>query len=346
MCAVMDLCLQIYNILTDNIGDEKIIQIISQDLDHVVVHRSESIDVGIPKAVYLSIFKQAHDYWHQHAENFRGNLNVVSTELLMEMYMVTICYLLTTNDHHVIMNHHERVLIEIYTRNPDILQIEFELISTLISSRMPKINKNSLLWHLMKKLTILLIFDNLIPPEALSATLIRRVFNSCNFHFANYYANNFLAWFIIANALHGNDNSLAINKLVTNCRANLRDVSLWTNIKKLVDSKCMIIDEYNLMINDINEKFNKDLKFLEPTVSMESLLLSRFIKDELDWLFKVKCVSKPPYILLLTKETKPLISNQLEKEINQLLKLDKLDFIYETQKRFITTLEFVNSINL
>lgn len=335
----MNLCYQTYDILTLHRCREKILQVgpIEEDGFLVVEGDVESefggsiVEIALNKRTYLSIFKQAHDYWHEFRSDFES-AKTQTTEYLWDLYKITVSYLLTTNDHHYIVCIHEKILIELYQRGEPVLDDELEILTTLISSKMSKVNKNSLLWHLIKKLVIL-------KGEADKA-LIYRVFKSCQYHPCNYYANEFLIWLVRVRRLTGRDNELIEELLVKNCRSNLLDVSLWTTFRQYLNNDSeVIIPDHNLMIDDINKKFRTNLHH----VNSKSIPLNHdiLIQNQMNWLFTIKCRNETPYVLMID-HTKDLIAKQLTKETLPLNKLDEQGALYQEHKDYLTILAKVS----
>lgn len=335
----MNLCYQTYDILTLHHRQEKILQVGPVESDGFLVVESDVesefggsiVEIALNKRTYLAIFKQAHDYWHDCRSQFKS-IETQSTDKLWDLYKVTVSYLLTTNDHHYIVGIHENILTELYNRGEPILDTELEIISTLISSKMRKVNKNSLLWHLMKKLTTI--------NGTVDEITIYRIFKSCQYHPCNYYASEFLIWLVRVRRLLGQDNELIEQLLVKSCRSDLLDVSLWITLKQYLQiNNEVVISDYNVMVDDVNSKFKSHISHLVAKQHLEDH--SHLISTQLNWLFTIKCQNETPYILLVDY-TKELMIQQISKETQQLDKLDKSGVLYSDQIDYIRILTKVS----
>lgn len=348
----IDTCIRAYNVLKDHQSQNKVLQFIPVINDELfTVHESEGvIDIGINKRQYLKVFKQAHDYWHLNRDQFLQIDDTYSIEHLNDLYIVTIGYLITTNDHHMIMKVHEQILCQLYKLDDNILQVEFEILTTLISSKMSKINKNSLLWHLLKKVIIILLYHNCMSKE-LYEVLIMRVFESCKNHFANYYGNFFIRWLFQVNKVMNRtgENEVILENLLSSCHQLLKDVSLWTNLHVLLYDNNLqnTIIDYNLTIQDINEKFSLKIPLISPGETMthgieNSVALAL---SEIEWLLAIECTIKTPYMMLLAdelkEETVALVTKSLAKQKNDLPQLNSQSLLYSKKLEFIDTLEYI-----
>lgn len=302
-----------YNVLRRNKGKKKILQLIPNSDDiFTSIESQDAIDIGVTKTGYLSIFKEAHDYWHdkvlpqyhQHGDNY---VHQLKTQELLDVYKITISYLFTTNDHHMIVKLHELVLVELYKRDNAVLEEEFEILTTLISCKLSKINKNSMLWLLIKKLAVILVYLNQGQnPSETYRVLIMRLITSLQFHFANYYAGNFMKWLIQVNSMLGmvHYNEILLEGLLNLCHQQLKDVTLWSTVTIFLDPKIpqYLIQDYNMTITDINKKFSLILSHLHiDSVNLIRLVDNNLAPNQLDWLLKVNCRYITPYKSILAK---------------------------------------------
>lgn len=299
---------QVYETLVSYAGLTKVLQFVPFEYDGVfVVHcQDDRVDIGVSKQKYLKIFKEAHDYWYQHQCQFNLIDTLGDTEL-NEVYYVTVCYLMTTNDHHLINRAHEQALIELYKRDSSVLTRELEIITTLVSSKLKKINKNSLLWHLIRRLSIMLDVQS----SPTYGVLIKRVIQSCENHFANYYANYYLSWLIHINyVVDANCNRVVLNEVVLVCHRCLSDVSLWSNLRVLLFSTEHIeaVQDYNHLVNDTNAKFGTLLSEITP---VSSTPLEYDVAQEMHWLLAVECPYLTPYLLVMNCETIELVRSKV-----------------------------------
>lgn len=350
----IEACIKAYEVLKDYQFHEKVVQFIPEQGDQLFsIHESYGVvDIGISKRQYLKIFKQAHDYWHQNRDDFVGVNSSYTLEKLKNLYYVTIGYLLTTNDHQMMIKLHERILAQIYQKEPEILEIEFEILTTLISSKLSKVNKNSLLWLSVKKLTMILIYntDQLQDQTPLLFDiLVKRVFKSCKYHFSNYYGNYFLKWLIQINRALGYDNLKILSQLISHCHENLSDVSLWTNLHAILyanDCKNMV-EDYNQTIRDINTIFSLRLSEIGSNYKDEHITsdITQIITAELEWLLSVECHNRTPYILLISQEQRhtviPRLQSKLAYEKGNLTNLNQESLLHSSKLQFIETLEYI-----
>lgn len=361
-------CTIAYETLSSFQGQDKTVQFIASDEDELFsIHESQGVvDIGIGKKQYLKIFKEAHDFWHQHQQDFIQVNQSYSYERLFELYKVTIGYLLTTNDHHMMMKLHEIILAQLYKRDPTILIIEFEILTTLVSSKLSKINKNSLLWHLIKKITIMLGLNETeqleteelqsiaghrnsdhVTSSSLYQILVDRVLNSCVHHFANYYGNFFIRWLVQINKVLGHDNQYVLSNLLTQCHRQLKDVSLWSSLHILLyENDCKnMIDDYNFTVEDIRNKFCMDIASIEPTRNHMTSSNDVFplVQSEIEWLLSIECSIKTPYLMLINPSEKhrlfAMITTRLDEEKRQLNRLDPEGLLYSNKLAFIHTLQ-------
>ncbi|EGV66319.1 hypothetical protein CANTEDRAFT_133107 [Yamadazyma tenuis ATCC 10573] len=305
--TTMSLCKQVYETLTSFPGKPKVVQFIPQiDMNSLFMVHEEvgAIDIGITKQNYLSAFKQAHGLWHSQRELFTQALTEVAQSDLYSIFYVTVTYLFTTNDHHQVFKLHERILAELYRRDAHVLEAEFEIITTLLSSRLSKINKNSLLWNLLRKLTVMMNFDG-----GRFNVLLARVLQSCRLHYANYYGNNYLRWLIGVSIAVGDGTKVeAIRTQLTEvCHESLADVSLWTNLRVLLyaDSRTIQAAVYQHVraVDEVNRKFG--VTVASPVVADSPTTTThnpQFALDQLHWLLSVECCNITPYASVVPLE--------------------------------------------
>lgn len=302
---------QVYEALVSNPGQKKIVQFVPFEYDGVfIVHQQDNVvDIGVSKAKYLQIFKLAHDYWYENKQQFDLPQNL-DNDTLEKVYHVTVCFLMTTNDHHLIIKAHENVLIELYKRDHNVLTKEFEIISTLVASKLKKINKNSLLWHLIRQLSVILDIQCCSP---LYEVILNRTFQSCENHFANYYANYYLLWLIHINyVVNRTANQPLLERLIKLCHGCLSDVSLWTNLRVLLYSTdhTEAINDYNHMVRDLNTKFGtclQEISFDLANTTTRTTPLDYPVAKEIEWLLAVQCPYETPYLLIMNKTCTDII---------------------------------------
>lgn len=311
----------------------KIIQIISSSKnDPIVIFDDESnntLDIGITKEAYLTMFKQCHDYWYSYMNNEISSWDQLSATELDDLYLATLGYLVTANDHHSIMNLHENLVI--YLDNYD---TDMEIVSCFLTSHLKRINKSSLLWNWMKHLSVINIYKPLINGEQCKTLglcefyniVISRTFRSCQNHYMNYYANNFIHWVMLMNSnmLGLDDEEILFTELHTQCHGNLLDSSLWINFKNyincqqdLVDME-FVTDEWQRICNKYNISVNKIVRPQVSKINTEELIISEF-----KWLIKVDCKYNSPFQALVgachKKTTLSVLKELLRSSNNTLL---------------------------
>lgn len=346
----MELSKEVYDIVTRSRASSKVIQMISPEQDQnrsvVVIEDGETLEIGLSREVYLTMFKQVHKQWH----SWNGEMTD-----LWRLYYMTLGYLITTHENHTILRLHEQIVRQLYDDvNDEFLVQEFEMITVILSSRLKRINKSSCLWYYMKKLTILIIFQKQWYEKL--PILIDRVFNSCKFHFANYYANNFLKWIIgISYAFGVND--VIGPRLIQECKSNLKDISLWSTLETWLyigNNLHHYIHEYETISNQlIDSKFElSQASALKPPSHKDSWKLQLQEVDNLFlWLMNVNCCIKYPYVTLFNvidrSNTNPakyvqLLQNYREKIEDSVSQLqDSGSIAYKTQDTLLSTLNSI-----
>lgn len=320
----------------------------------VNIEQNDTTTIGIPKKLYFSIFKECHSFWHKYVSpDICGALEKCKCDdnWSRKMYVMTLGFLLTTNENHTIIKLHETI-IWIWVKHlkgaSDLMRNEWDIVTTLLSSRLKRINKSPSLWYWMKKLSVVLIFDKIIgderdysseeDPLSIYFLLLDRCFESCRLHLSNYYAGNFLKFCIrLNNILLRSElqdssrvslrevNDYIETKLVHSCHENLADVSLWTTLEALLESAGTVsasfdytVDEYNNVVRQLGQPHQihthtLTFSILEKAPSMDIKL---FVRTQLAWLLGVNCSVKTPYISLL-RQYRQL--DKIDSEIHSLL---------------------------
>lgn len=322
---------ELYKVITLSLRSQKIIQIAQipqngNSQSNIVTYDDEdndTLEIGISKPTYLAMFKQSHDYWYKCMEINKCTLEKLEIATLSELYLMTLGYLITANDHNSIMNLHEQIVKILGNFETDI-----EIVSCFLTSRLKRINKSSLLWHWMKKMTILVVFNKLEGKQGgqglllgnqLYIKIISRAFKSCELHYMNYYANNFIHWIMQCTmvVLGVDDGGYLFHQLQKHCHEAPLDSSLWTNMKNYI--KCMqgsiqadnqIIKEYN----QINMNYDATLQNHSPS----PLILTKesdedIMVNEFQWLVKVQCKNVIPFsVLIEAAQTKRVLKKLKE----------------------------------
>lgn len=295
----------------------------------------ETLVVGMTKETYLAVFVEAHLFWHQNIAPNRkpGYLQRLAEEKLWEVYLVTVGYLLTTNENHTIVQLHYDVLMLLAKGNNRTLALaqEFELISGLVNSRLKRINKSSSLWFLMKKLTVDFVYQD----AKLYNLLLQRAFKSLELHFANYYAANFINWLIRYNITTGTDNSTIREILVCHARAKLTDVSIWTCLEVYLTSSLGIEPETLQYATKTQQKCQD--------APLNCHDCEVFVFEQVHWLLAADCTIITPYKCLVTPLIRqksdftpvtPALLEFLHKKLKQLQSSDPSDDSYVVRQRF------------
>ncbi|KAI5959513.1 uncharacterized protein KGF55_005341 [Candida pseudojiufengensis] len=280
----MQLIQNLYNVLTQSNKLYKVIQIIpNDDTNQLILHEEEDVlDIGMSKKTYLAIFKESHTYFHNSYDKSTSN----SHDDLQSLYLMTLGFLITTNEHSTIIKLHEKVVNKLNNQEQDL-----EIISSFLTCKSKRINKSSSLWYYLKKLTISQVYVK--KDYKLLNKLVLRALKSCKTHFANYYANNYLRWIIMVNQIMGMSNEFLIQELRRVCHANLSDSSLWGTFCILMKSHNengieLIVEEYNMMtgISLVTEPSSQSI-------------YQCMIPNEFKWLINVQCKYLTPYRLLI-----------------------------------------------
>lgn len=320
----------------------------------VKIEENDFTTIGIPKEIYFNIFKECHSFWHKYiVPDISKALQTCKTDQnwSTKMYLMTVGYLLTTNENHTIIKLHENIIwnwLKHLEGAVDLIRDEWDIVTTLLSSRLKRINKSSSLWHWVKKLSVVLIFDKMLEDENNFSSesdllsnyymLLDRCFESCKLHLSNYYAANFLKFCIRLNnvllrsKLRGSSrasllraNGYIEGKLVHSCHESLADVSLWTTLEALLESSRTIsasfdytVEEYNTIVRQLEQvhrmsTYSVNYSKVDKAPLMDTKL---FIRTQLAWLLGVNCSVRTPYISLL-RQLRQL--NESDSEVSTLI---------------------------
>ncbi|KAK6460147.1 hypothetical protein DFJ63DRAFT_316016 [Scheffersomyces coipomensis] len=334
---------RLYDIITDSKLKWKTIQFIAPNEvpnPFITYEENDTIEIGVTKKNYLKLFKEAHHYWHHKIIDVSNDyLNVIQTgsdEEIWNLYLCTIGYMITTNENHTIIRLHELLVFEIYDdQGEEFIDKELDLITAFLTSRLRRINKSSSLWFWIKKLTVLTLFNPLLNHQkdvkSIGSMLIDRAFRSSQLHFANYYASNYLRWFIsVLGYIQYSEQSSLVKETAQQllqhlqkglqdlCRSNLRDVALWNLFEYYLITKYNPHHNVTFSLNEYNRIADQLSDYVEPLDIMETDNISvdkesntKYIIDEISWLLKVKCLIETPYTTLL----RPLIQLELHDEL-------------------------------
>lgn len=269
----MELAVRLYDAIHTSQCRLKVISIIpgEQQFSIVTDDDQDTLEIGVLMDTYLALFKQCHNL--QHAELS-----------LWDEYILTVGYLFTTNENHtMILRHWDVVQRLVAERGHQFLDTELDVVSTLIASRLSRINKSSSLWLLVRKLVV----QQGLP---VLATLSARVMASLRHHFANYYAANFVRWYVAVLLDQGQSISAILEAVVAECHGNLRDVSLWSLLGFMLSPEIDgYVDEYQRLGGSVGKMFNAKKHQME----MQNVAIA-----QLKWLMLVKCPYENPYVVL------------------------------------------------
>lgn len=370
MTDILPLCRQLYNILTEMPSvTSKIIQLIptTEASETFTTFRTDEniLDIGLTKKTYLSIFKEAHFFWHNSLVPYAPNFEEYwcnDREKLINTYYMTLGYLLTTNENHTILRLHELTFWQIWRTSPNsrqFLLFEFEVLTVLISSRLKRINKSPSLWLMIKKIAIVLIFHEIVTANVkdiveLYQLLVNRILKSCELHFANYYASGFLKWCIRFNfilykntdsteirSLMSEMNAMILSSLVLLCRQKLSDVSLWTTLEvylrecnSKLDPSEHTIDEYNMVIDELTILSNVELTKISTLreKTMPAFDVDEFQLQQISWLLKANCSFLTPYMALISPS--PVSSHGTSLQLQNMINV-----AYEYEKEQLNSFE-------
>ena len=249
--------------------------------------------IGIPKSVYLRVFKAAHTQWHADAAGPP-----------QEVYRLTLAYLLTTHENHTMMRLHRDAVLHLAATNPSVLHDEFKFVVALVTSRLRKLNKSPMLWHWLRQLSVAIgVFEPGLPHLA---RLLEAVLALCEVHFANYYAADFGRWCVRVLRATNAPLQQFTDNLVAQCRRHLTDVSVWSLLQVVVNpgphelaATAWAVASYNSLGGAIAPPAHIAL---QPDLA----------RLQMHWLIKVKCVVATPYRCMLLSHTAPLIAPQLQ----------------------------------
>ncbi|KAI5953180.1 hypothetical protein KGF54_002551 [Candida jiufengensis] len=238
---------------------------------------------------------------------------------------MTLGFLITTNEHSTIISLHEQLIKKLGCYQQDL-----EIISSFLNCKVKRINKSSSLWYLLKKLTLSQVYEK--KDHILLKKLSLRALKSCQIHFANYYANNYLRWIITMNQLLGISNDFLMKELRKLCHLILSDSSLWSTFCFLIGGSNE--KHFEFVIFELSQVTNSNFQFDNTNkVDYQNIII-----DEFKWLINVQCHYLSPFKLL--------IQSCESIEILQLIKLKSQDIKFDEKLRIeiIKLIDFQISI--
>lgn len=261
----------------------------------ILAHESlenDTLDLAVSKKTYLAIFAEAHAILDN--LGYKHDLELISSLQLWTLYFATISILLTTNEHSTVWRLHVGVFLELHRQGEDILRKELDYCTFLATSRLKRVNKSSMLFTWIRRLSVLYIEDTEV-----SKLLIRRLLRSLEIHFANYCVGFTLQWLI--RVFHSKQNGELFHylgdRLRCACRSHLSDVTLWETYSLWlhVDSDTYAVDLFNE-----DALFWKGQKICVNKLEIFPVKLGNdeTVYTDLCWLVKAQCPYLTPYLTL------------------------------------------------
>lgn len=255
-----------------------------QGLTEVIILKESIIQT------FLNSFKLFKEKYINDDDNDDDNDTVFNNE----KYLISLIILIITPEDHKFLNIHLKQFKLIYGENSNFLKFEINLIISLLTSNLPKTNKSSSLWELLKKLTILKFqeLNELQDIIKFINILISCVFKSCKLHNRNYYGWSFMKFLINLikliefNNNNNDDNEIIINNLISKFNDKIND---------FLNDFSFFNTYSNLLFNDLNEltyTYNNILRFSEKINNKISLnnineLNFNFIFEQLIKLYNI-----------------------------------------------------------
>ncbi|KAM9932185.1 hypothetical protein OXX80_008177 [Metschnikowia pulcherrima] len=330
-------------------------------IEAVTDSENDTLEIGFSKKTYLYIFTEGHSYFQGKYPTVKKIKNCSQDEL-EHVYFASLPLLLTTNEFTTIWRVHESVVWEL-SRKAGMVWAKNDLAfcMALATSRLDKINKSPLLWHWLRKLSIIYVFNEFEEPIYLH--FINQILRSMDAHYANYAAGFTLGWLVnVARALELKFDENAVISLIRHkCRQKLGDVSLWTTFGTVLSAKKCEFSEtlyrhmaksleeigavsrdhsnhvptYGLSSHESGDLIENQIKKspnTEPVVSRDlSALLEKEACCEIKWLLDVQCSIATPY--------KHMLQSMHDREIEEKLLAQKLSEI-DTQPKGGSTNRF------
>lgn len=267
---------------------------------------SNTLEIGIPKKTYLKLFTEGHTYF-QGIYPSPENINKLTPRELENAYFATVALIFTTNDHSTVWRVHEQVMWAISRGVNHHLWAsrDLKLCTSLATSRLDKINKSSLLWHWLRKLSVFFFFHNFDNLHFIA--FLKQILRSMEAHFANHAAAFSLVWLVqIARILEKEfDEISVIHLLRIQCRQKLGDISLWACFGQILSGKnspyaekmyeklVHLLNDYGILL--YNGEILKDHQNKTSVSKSMADVLQHEAGVELQWLLDIKCGVLLPY---------------------------------------------------
>lgn len=265
--------------------------------------QDDNCEIGITKKGYLQLFSEGHTYFeHAIARGATDDVAAMDQQDLEHLHLATLALLTTTNEHTTAWRLHEAVVAERLRRLPAsrVLEDEYAYVTALAASRLPKINKSSVLWTWLRKLALLAVFREF--HEDRLVRFVATCLRSMEVHFANYSAGFTLLWALTAASTHkAYTPGLFLGLVRTQCRQTLTDVSLWHVFGLLLRGHPLrrLLESYNVLCADVRERFGVEIACLK-AADLPSVGFALEAAEELQWLLKVNCKIRTPYVQVLS----------------------------------------------
>jgi len=281
---------------------------------------------------------------------------------------MTLGILLVANDHHTVLNIHERIVNNILERNninnetittseflfidsKKFLEKEFSFISLILNSNNNKLNKSSTLWHFYKKI---FIYNQIYEIKLNPKWFIRTALYSCELHPTNYYSWNFIKTIYNWCQLNQNQEEEELTKFISNqvkdfCKKHTSDSAAWNC---LADLSIYDKDSYDFTMFEFGEISGKKITLDKMQLNEDRVIQREELLTELKDFLKIirdsKTTSIVPHLALrkLIKYYSHYEQNQdhtfllKELNINEELKfetkLKEKNIIYEVKNGFFT----------
>ncbi|KAH9200360.1 hypothetical protein LQ764DRAFT_115001 [Zygosaccharomyces rouxii] len=176
----------------------------------------KNIEIVCFKNTYLSIFKEAHDY-------FQNYPSISASPKDWNTYYSSLGYLLTTPENKTNFNVHYDTFLKMWEidDSKELLNRELKIVQRLLTSSNNRLNKSSSLWQMYRKLyTLSMDYNN-----GTNHNYIFTFLESGSKHLSNYYCWNASRWFFDVFPI--NEKKLMIDNVKQFCFKNFKDSSSW-----------------------------------------------------------------------------------------------------------------------
>lgn len=185
-------------------------------------------EIIVTKKLLGAAFIEAHHYLANYYKNGTELLRLDRSDLI-RLYRSSVISLIVTAQDISALNIHWEALQML---GLEYLDTELVIIETMLTSRLARLNKSSLIWLLYQK-TLCLRYRFL---QDAYGRVVSCVFISADRHPRNYYAWNFLRGYVHVLQSSGASDGLAslYTRLNDYCHTNLADLSLWEVLLEII----------------------------------------------------------------------------------------------------------------